>query len=167
MIGNKEILAFDAGSKLPGQDELCYLDIWVIGNLANIDRNVIFMPEIVSAAIDEEVLRRDLARFEPFYRGKSVKEIHQYIVKSRLEPSHDDPDDMELFMEHQIMNWGENTDGFIAFVIEKEGKMYLTFQYSDDIDKEPDKQNIYFSEIDINYCNTVFKELGENLSSRL
>jgi hypothetical protein len=164
-IGDTKTLAFEVGGIVDDNDELRILTIWIAGQLVNTKDNIAFVPSVISAAKDElsSNKQRNLTRYSAYFKDFSVKQIHQYIVRSRVSAEPGYPEDYELFGNHQVLDWGVNTDEVFSFLIQIGDKKYITVQSLSDIGKENSESDILFSEIETAYFEEVLEKLINEL----
>lgn len=61
----------------------------------------------------------------------SLEAAHRFILSTRDENSENyGLEEDDLFVNHQVFNWGPNTDNVLCFLINERGQLYLTI--SDD-----------------------------------
>jgi hypothetical protein len=166
-IGKKEALLFEIGDLVDDSKELRFVDIWVAGKKITVRDNIAYIDAMVEAAKDDLMKVRDLERYQRYFVGKSVKEIHSFIVSTRQEGSPNYGLESDgFFLEHQIFDWGSNTDDALCFLVECLGKTYLTLELICNIDEKTKQGSIYSAQIDKEYIDQILKKfigcLSEN-----
>jgi hypothetical protein len=164
-IGDKELLCFEVGDVVDGCPEIRYINIWVNNMLITSYDNVAFVPGIISAAKSESIENRNILRFERFFNGLNVPEIHQYILEKRMKGDDSGVSDYDLFPEYQMLDWGPITDNIMCFIVPYHEKTYLTFQFIGNLEERNDKDVVYFKEITLDYLSERVDELITELSS--
>lgn len=166
-IGNKETCAFEVGGNVDNSPELIYVDIWVADKKITLHDNIAFIKAIISSAKYDLQKKRDLNKYLKYFNGFSVDEIHRYIVNTRVHGSKIYGLEGDgLFVEHQVFDWGENTDNVLSFLIQCDGRVYLTIEFLEVGAQYKTGQNpVYSAQIDVEEYKLLLKKFIDQLES--
>ena len=128
LIGDKETIGFEVGINVDGSESLKEIEIWVAGTRITERDNIGCLPHLSAMAFDDANRKRDFERFSTFFAGRDALEIHQFILWSRIGDIEFKCSD-DMFYEHQILDWGSNTDDAICFLVEVGGRYFITLEY--------------------------------------
>ena len=131
IIGNKSTFAFDIGEQDLGT-ELRTVDI-VIGNqyVCCVD-NSAFVPQFITSMQRDvnRILKNDWTRYQKYFEGKSISEIHEFILRTRTEGTEEyDIENDNIYPLHNFLNWGPTTDNLCCFIIAWNDRHFLTYQF--------------------------------------
>ncbi len=131
IIGNKSTFAFNIGERGLGT-QLRTVDI-VIGNqYVCSDDNSVFVPQFIASMQSDvnRILKNDSNQYQKYFEGKSVSEIHEFILRTRTEGTEEyDIENDKIYPLHDFLNWGPTTDNLCCFIIARNGKHFLTYQF--------------------------------------
>ncbi len=166
IIGDKNIVAFGIGDNIDQSDDMCYIDIWIANKHVTSYDNIAYLPAIISSVIDEQESQKRLNLFEIYFENLSIAEIHQFILNTRVFSCDSAPKDHEVFPEHQVFDWGPNTDHVISFLVNYKGSMYITLQFIGDVEERDDKDNVYYAAITWEYYYGVLNDFSKELKEK-
>lgn len=157
MIGDKLKVGFNVGENVGDSTELKEIEIWIAGQLVTFRDNIAHISTLAhSAQIDAE-RTRNLQRFNHYFSGRNEKEIHQFILDTRLSDI-EFKDSDEMFHEHQIFNWGPNTDDITCFLVLFNSQLYITAEFF-----RENESSIYTAEIDEKTLNSALLSFSQAL----
>jgi hypothetical protein len=128
VIGDKLKIGFNVGGIVDNCSELKEIEIWVAGQLVTFKDNIAHISSLAHNAQYDAERIKNLNKFEHYFIGKNEKEIHQFILGTRLSDI-EFKDSDEMFYEHQILDWGPNTDDVICFLVQANGKLFITAEF--------------------------------------
>ena len=131
IIGDKNAFAIDVGVNYQG-NQIRKIDVVINNQYVCVDDNSAFVPQfITSLAFDIEQLKKaDFNKFDNYFEGLTVPEIHEFILNTRTEGAEEfDLEDDQIYPLHCFLDWGPTTDNISSFLIPKNKEMYLTHQF--------------------------------------
>ncbi len=143
MLGRKEIVGGKVGKTLADSRDLREIEIWVAGVLVTQRDGIAHIPSLSGIAFSESEKVRDFARFNHYFHGKDEKEIHKFILDTRIS-DFDFKDSDEIYAEHQVFDWGTNTDYVMCFLVPYREKLFITISLDDE--KESEIQSVEIDE---------------------
>jgi len=160
VVGNKAQIGFNVGDNVDGSPDLKEIEIWVAGQLVTFRDNIAHISSLAQYAIADAEKSRDLKRFSHYFIGKSETEIHQFILATRLSDI-EFVDSDEMFYEHQILDWGPNTDDVVCFLVECNNRLFITVELFCDAGNS--QNTIYSIEINEDELITVLLHFSQVL----
>lgn len=127
LLGNKETIGFEVGEYVKGSPKLRYLEIWLCAKRITEFDNVAHIPTLVAACDDDAEFNLDLNKHCNYLRKLELEDAHSFILSTRdIDSENYGLEEDDLFLNHQVFNWGPNTDKVFCFLINQNGQMYLT-----------------------------------------
>ncbi|WP_445777011.1 hypothetical protein [Shewanella sp.] len=157
MIGDKLKVGFNVGEIVDDCIELKKIEIWIAGQLVTFRDNIAHISSLAHSAQNDAERTRNLQRFNHYFIEKNETEIHQFIMGTRLSDIEFQDSD-EMFYEHQIFDWGPNTDDVICFLVEFNGQLYITAEFF-----RENESVIYTVKIDENTLNSALLSFSQAL----
>ena len=155
MIGNPEMLAFEIAQPVDASDVLKTIEIWACGQRVTALDNIAHVSSVAGCALWDAQKERNLRKFDHYFSGKSVEEIHAFILSLRHPDITFELGD-KIWENHQILNWGPNTDNVVSFLVEKEGITYITLEFSRAPEHSP-AGAVYKSQTDLAYIGNTLE----------
>lgn len=160
MIGDPEILAFEIGDSVDASHVLKEIEIWACGQRVTALDNIGHMSSLAGCSLWDAQKERNLRKHEHYFSGKSVEEIHAFILSLRHPDITFELGD-EIWETHQILNWNSNTDSAVAFLIEKDGTTYMTLEFSRVPEISPTEVGvIYVSQTNLAYISSTLESFA-------
>lgn len=130
IIGQKETFAFEIGEVT--EKSLRIVDIIINNRYVCCDDNIVYVPQFITDLKYElsriENLRNN--KFQQYLNGKSITEIHKFIISTRHEESENyDLEGDEIYPYFRFMNLGPTTDNFSSFIFYKNNDLYITYEF--------------------------------------
>lgn len=131
IIGNKSTFAFDIGQKRL-ETEIRTVDIVIDNQYVCCDDNTVFLPQFTASMERdiERIVQNDWHKYHKYFEGKSISEIHEFILRTRTEGSKEyGIEDDSIYPLYSFLNWGPTTDNLCCFIIPWNDRHYLTYQF--------------------------------------
>jgi len=142
IIGNNSTFAFDIGQEQL-ETNLRTVNIVIDNRYVCCDCNSAYLPQFIASMENDidRIAKNDWNKYHKYFEGKSISEIHEFILRTRTEESKEyDIEDDKIFPLHNFLNWGPTTDNLCCFIVPWNNKYFLTYQFWRP--EHPDKSEI-------------------------
>jgi len=130
LIGNKNLIGFELGSRVEGSSDLFEFDMWLLNQHVTCVDNIAYLKSFLFHIEDDASPNRDISKYSAYFEGGTAEDSHKFILSTRdVESANYDIENDEILPNQQVLNWGPNTDNISCFLIPKKDGVYLTLEF--------------------------------------
>lgn len=155
VFGEKSLFAIEI-DELTLNLDMCNVNIYIKNVNLCCDDNSAYLPSFIrsmKSTISRLNINHKYQNFEHYFEGKSAKEIHAFLCRTRSPRSRFyGIENDKLYPSYSIFDWGETTDNVICFCFPRRDSHYLTFQFW---------RKTHFNKGDIGLVNYVQTQIND------
>ncbi len=129
-VGDLNQFGFRIGPVGP-EPEIREVSIFIHGTDVTPFDNSAYLPTFIShLEADSKYLKQkiDYLKHDKLFHGLNLSEIHNLLLHGSPKIFRDEREWSTVDEAHRFAQWGETTDGFVAFLVPYFDRLYLTYQ---------------------------------------